>query len=578
MPASATASSSASSTAARQRRRSWLTRLQDIPGLMHSLSLGGLVIWLFLGWLMWQGVQSSDSHYLHESLAQYKLNLFQFQRDFVREFVLWGLVIMAPAILVGFLRVRGIHLVMLISFISLGLMAYWMAGDLCDHFSSNQISVLGQKKPVYLYWWQFGLTVASFLCPAAFALFYVCSSILDRHLMRTFLMPLVLCLSGLIGLFIIFDLFDNVKDLIGAKFTPLQIVHFYLIQIPKFFVESVDISLLLALLYALSRLSRYNEIISMISAGRSVWRIILPLTIVGLFLTFISLACNFEWAPQAERKKDEMLQLADEKDLQKRERKANTGGARVAYMNREDRRLWFLGEIPLNLSFKYPMRNVEVHTWNENGLIERSIFASRAIWIGNQESPVWQFYGKVRVFQHQPNHPDPAQRVSDSRGESVEFNNWKETPWQLLSESSKIRAEYLSVPELVSYLETNRDLPKEKLAPYQTWWHDRLARPLRCLIVTLFAAPLGIVFSRRGLMGSVAMAMMLYFGMYFLTTIFSRLGETGKLPSATAAWMVNIIFGTVGLILLWQRARHTDIRTFFQRLFRRRTPSSAQPV
>jgi lipopolysaccharide export system permease protein len=157
----------------------------------------------------------------------------------------------------------------------------------------------------------------------------------------------------------------------------------------------------------------------------------------------------------------------------------------------------------------------------------------------------------------------------DSRAAKLEEPGWRETPWRLLSESAKLPAQFLSVPQLASYLKTNREFPEFRLASYRTWWHDRLARPLRCLIVVLFAAPLGIVFSRRGLMGSVASTILLYFGMYFLTLAFIRLGETAKMPAMAAAWSVNILFGAVGLAVLWQRTTNHDLRRSWKRLFSR---------
>ena len=47
-------------------------------------------------------------------------------------------------------------------------------------------------------------------------------------------------------------------------------------------VGSLPIGLLLALLFSLSRMSRTNEIISMLTAGRSVFRLLLPLLFVGV--------------------------------------------------------------------------------------------------------------------------------------------------------------------------------------------------------------------------------------------------------------------------------------------------------
>ena len=43
------------------------------------------------------------------------------------------------------------------------------------------------------------------------------------------------------------------------------------------------------------------------------------------------------------------------------------------------------------------------------------------------------------------------------------------------------------------------------------------------IIITLVAAPLGIVFSRRGLMGGVAAAMLIFFGLLVFNNLFLAL-------------------------------------------------------
>ena len=112
--------------------------------------------------------------------------------------------------------------------------------------------------------------------------------ILDRYVLRSFLEPFLLCFLGFLGILIIFDLHDNRNDFIEGKDRLHLIGVYYAHQIPHFILLCMPVGLLLALLYSLSRLSRSNEIISMLTAGRSVPRILIPLFIfcagiAGLF-------------------------------------------------------------------------------------------------------------------------------------------------------------------------------------------------------------------------------------------------------------------------------------------------------
>jgi lipopolysaccharide export LptBFGC system permease protein LptF len=76
------------------------------------------------------------------------------------------------------------------------------------------------------------------------------------------------------------------------------------------------------------------------------------------------------------------------------------------------------------------------------------------------------------------------------------------------------------------------------------------------------AAPLGIGFSRRGILASVAVAIGLVFVMNFLTHLFLALGKaTGSRPSPPPG-PPNAIFVVIGLYLLRLRATNREAASF----------------
>jgi lipopolysaccharide export system permease protein len=107
------------------------------------------------------------------------------------------------------------------------------------------------------------------------------------------------------------------------------------------------------------------------------------------------------------------------------------------------------------------------------------------------------------------------------------------------------------------------------LAPFKTHLQYRLALPWTCLVVVFIAAPLGIGFSRRGVLSSVAASIILVFTMNFLTQLFLALGEGSRISAWTAAWTPNVIFAVIGLYLLYLRATNRD-GLGFATLFARR--------
>jgi LPS export ABC transporter permease LptG len=537
--------------------RRWLagmwTAIRQAPHLTLLASLLGIAGSALLAWQMGQNALGEPGAAAQVFVASSPQAGREFVQGFIEEWLGWTLILMLPAFALGLIRLRGREITLPVAVACGIVLLWWLMEDVMVTFSGEMArSRLGEDRSMPAYLGKLLVTGLALLSPAAMTWLYQRGRVLDRHVLRTFLTPFALCFCGLLALFIFFDFYDNGKDLIEARFGAGQMLVFYLVQLPKFMVEIIDISLLLAVLYALGRLSRHNEIISMVTAGVSVTRILLPLFVAGGFAAIITLACSYQYAPEADRKKGDLMQMADDMSADRQNSRARTSAQRVAYVNREDRRFWYLENVPIDLNDQNAITGVEIHELNEDGSLRWSLFARRANWtppLRPGESGEWRFRNVREMF-----HTSDPQDYQDLLSGAVAKTGWRETPWRLLSESAKLPAQFLTVPQLTSYLRMNHEFPESRLASYRTWWHDRLARPLRCLIVVLFAAPLGIVFSRRGLMGSVASTIILYFAMYFLTTIFLRLGESGKIPAASATWTVNILFAVVGLILLWQRS------------------------
>jgi lipopolysaccharide export system permease protein len=105
--------------------------------------------------------------------------------------------------------------------------------------------------------------------------------IFDRYLIKNFLVPFFYSLFGMIAVWLVYDLGEHANDFQEAHLSFESISRFYLTQIPFVVVTWMPLCVLLGLLYVLTRMSRRNEIVSMLGAGVSVVRVLLPLILVG---------------------------------------------------------------------------------------------------------------------------------------------------------------------------------------------------------------------------------------------------------------------------------------------------------
>ena len=132
--------------------------------------------------------------------------------------------------------------------------------------------------------------------------------LLDRYVLRYFLQAYFYCIAGFISIWFIFDVSDNISTFLDQRISRLLILQYYLTQVPQILVILLPVALLLALLFCLGRMSRSNEIVSMLTSGVSVPRIIGPLLAVGLLTTAASTALNYSLAPHAEFARKKLLE------------------------------------------------------------------------------------------------------------------------------------------------------------------------------------------------------------------------------------------------------------------------------
>ncbi|MEY2542264.1 MAG: lipopolysaccharide export system permease protein, partial [Verrucomicrobiota bacterium] len=114
--------------------------------------------------------------------------------------------------------------------------------------------------------------------------------LLDRYIIRHFLEAYFYCVAGFLSIWLIFDISDNINTFLDRQFGFGHTIEFYLTQLPQVLVILLPVSLLLALLFSLGRMSRTNEIVSTMAAGVSIPRMLLPLVIIGLLTTFVAMA------------------------------------------------------------------------------------------------------------------------------------------------------------------------------------------------------------------------------------------------------------------------------------------------
>ncbi len=338
-----------------------------------------------------------------------------------------------------------------------------------------------------------------------------------------------------------FDLSDNGHDFIEAHVKLKTLAYFYLTQFPQILVICLPVGLLLALLYSLSRMSRSNEIISMLTAGQSVAaRDAARSSSSGFFTALFSLALNYQLAPHS----DQMRKILHGPDHQRqrphrRDRAATLPQppGRPHLARRVDpEKAEHCSGASISAS-RTPMA-----TSSPNGTPTAAVF--------NPDDKSWTFTrGKQVNFDKAGQHPQRgrlagcAARSGSPAGRRPSGASSAPTTTRRTSRCRNSR----------STSPITATSPRRRLAPFRTHFWYRWAVPFQCLVVIFIAAPLGIVYSRRGVLAGVASCIFIFSAMGFIEKLFLALGKGDRIPAIVAAWTSDVVFTLVGCYLLYLR-------------------------
>lgn len=356
--------------------------------------------------------------------------------------------------------------------------------------------------------------------------------LIDKHILHTICVPLAYCLAAFLMLFVIFDLFNHLSDFIDAG-TPFPlIVKFYLYLIPSVLIFIAPISLLLAILYGLSQLTRNNELTAMRASGVSLYRLMTPIIAVGFLASIAVSVVNETLAPWSAYWTDQFIQSEKHED----DRPFHISED-LPFRDPNTRRVWMIGEFDRQT---FDMRRIEVIQQREDGSDEKRIQARAARWLDGQ----WWFVEATLQpldesgFPSGPSHMEALRKMEEFTETPRDFINVLKDP------------EFLSSRELLAFIQAHEHVSRDTLAIHEVNLHYRLAMPWTCLVVTLIGLPIGSHTGRKGAFRGIAIALGMFFSFYVLINFGMALGKNQTLPPGIAVWLPNVVFLLIGMVLV----------------------------
>ena len=355
--------------------------------------------------------------------------------------------------------------------------------------------------------------------------------ILDLYVLRSWLFYLAILLITFTGIYMIFDFFQILGDVVRHQIAARVVLEYYWYLVPQVIYLMLPLSILVATLVSFGLLSKSNEITAIKSAGISLYRIAIPILIAaGLFSGGMFLLGN-DYLPETNQQQDALRNQIKGKPAQT--------------MYRPDRQ-WISGRSNKIYNYRFfdPDQNIfanlAVFEIDPNSFrLKRRIYAARAFWEPHIREWVLED-GWVRDFS--------GGKVTDYQPFAVHiFNELDEPPSYFKKEVKP--SEQMSVMELRRYIQGLRqsgfDVVRLSVALYR-----KFSYPLIAFVVTLIAIPFSFSTGSRGALAGIALSIVIAIIYWSVSSLFEAMGNLSQLPPVVAAWSPDVLFALAGIYLL----------------------------
>ncbi|MFP6740697.1 MAG: LPS export ABC transporter permease LptG [Alphaproteobacteria bacterium] len=347
-----------------------------------------------------------------------------------------------------------------------------------------------------------------------------------RYLNRLFVARFALMLAGLVALASLLDMMAHADEVVAGD-GALALWRYFALRLPVIVSKLLPFSVLIAALLTLVSLVRHGEIVVMLGAGVSPWRLVLAfLPAVGL------LGAAHFWL-------DDAAVPPAAAELRAWAAADYGAAAESGAMAESDRRTWLregndvirLGTLDTGDSAR--LTDVTIFQRDVAGILTVRIDAATVV----LEAGAWVLYDVTRYD------------VAANAVETIARLPWAGRLRPDLLSTLMAHPRELSLGDVWRYLGAP-EFGSRPLYVYETWFNRKIVVPLASLLMVLIAVPLSQRFQRHG---GAATTLTLGIAIGFCFFVFDgfalAVGEAGLVPPVLAAWAPSLAFAAAGAAL-----------------------------
>jgi len=360
--------------------------------------------------------------------------------------------------------------------------------------------------------------------------------ILDRYIVRQFIVSFLFGLIAFLLIFVLVDAMEHLDDFMDAHAPVSVVVEYYIAFLPEIIKLMTPVAVLLGSLFVIGRLSTNSELTAMKSSGVSLYRILVPFLIVAFIISFASVYLNGWVVPKANAKKYYIERTV-----------LNRGTDVSSRMN------IFFQEGPrriVSVNYFDPQTNVASHVSiqdfadSDMTVMVRRYDAPRMKWFGPASTPSgvsipgWTLLdGAMRDFNGSTQHL--------SFFDTLPMGKLSLTPSDI--EKKQRKPDEMDYGELKEFIK-NQEQAGQDVSRWLVDFHSKISFPFASVIMVLFGVPFASARPRSG----VALGFGICTAVTFIYLAFMKvsqvIGYNGDVNPLLTAWIANLIFLAAGIV------------------------------
>jgi lipopolysaccharide export system permease protein len=347
--------------------------------------------------------------------------------------------------------------------------------------------------------------------------------LLDRYIVRQFLITAFFALLAVLIVFIVIDAMEKLDNFIDKRASWSVIFQYYLFFMPEIIKLIMPVAMLLGSLFVTARLSAQNELGAMKSGGISLYRTMVPFLVVAAIVSIASVYFNGWIVPQANRQKFTIERVYLQKDI------INASGANI-FVQDSPTRIIALGYFDDSRNVASRVSIQDFSPQDPTVMVER-VDAVTMTW--DTTARAWILANGVRRWFDENGSERMAQFATESAG-LLHF-----TPDDLRKKAEKPdEMDYFTLQQFIR----NQQRAGQDVSQWQVDFYSKTSFPFASVIVVLFGVPFASVRRRGGVGVQLGISLLICFIYLIFMKVSQVFGYNGDINPLLTAWLANIVF------------------------------------